>query len=92
MPKREEMLYLVNGLKTALYRTNMEAGEMQRAQQFRVPLRVYKNNLIKMKISYAAFLEDMDLKSYISFKFWKCALEKLEAIKETNGASGPKTQ
>ena len=47
-----------------------------------MPLRILKNNLIKMKIAYAAFLEGMDVRSYIRYKFWQSALERLEVLKD----------
>ena len=67
-----------------MYRTKINAGEELRALPFGVPLRVYKNNIVKMKISYAAFLEEMDVLNYIRHKFWGRAFQKLEQIREQN--------
>ena len=78
VPKRNDLLTLVNGLKTSLYRSSKEDGDRNRAMQFSTPLRVEKNNLLKMKISYAAFLKEMDVVNFIRHKFWGSALHKIE--------------
>ena len=56
IPRREDLLCIVHALQTSLFQLKKKTGEEQEAQKFMTPLSVHKRNLIKMKISFEAFL------------------------------------
>ena len=70
---RNDLLIMLHGLQHLLFPLNSQLGETERAKAFTVPLAVYKRSLVKMKISFEAFLADMDYKKFILHRFWNLA-------------------
>ena len=90
--RRRDLLSLIQGLNHLLFELNSQAREVERAKAFKVPLSVYKRSLVKMKISFEAFLVDMDYKKFILHQFWRASYKSHEEKTFTGLLKSLKTQ
>ena len=64
-------------MNLVLRKSCIEQGLVKEACVYETPLRSHKNGLIKMKIAYSAFLQDMDFKTFVLHQCWSISSQTL---------------